>query len=353
MRVEALDPVAAQRLDQAGVERARHRHRLRGTLGLAALGDDPPVAPRRVDRDRPRGLQQALSHRWLRCRYRQRAIRGDPRHTHRLQRAAVVDAQHVGAGPHRQRHRRDRPPLALARRQPLLPRAGEHGADEVLARERDVQRQPQLAQLAEPAQHLQVLLDGQVEVEPRVDRDLLHLHSKPPGRLDSPPQPRLKVVDDVAVGARGPVDPRRALDVHQHVAAAPLGDQLEHLLRAAGDVVDRDRAGVERPPRHLDREGVGGHRHARARQARDRRDQRRRLVLGLRPAARFAPPPRRRRACRTPPRQAPARRRSPAPAVPLRAPSNIESTVTLTIPAASGCARSSVRSASRHGIRLP
>ena len=36
--------------------------------------------------------------------------------------------------------------------------------------------------------------------------------------------------------------------------------------------------------------------------------------------------------------------------VPLRAPSNIESTVTLTIPAASGCARSRVRSASRQVI---
>ena len=36
--------------------------------------------------------------------------------------------------------------------------------------------------------------------------------------------------------------------------------------------------------------------------------------------------------------------------VPLRAPSNIESTVTLTIPAASGCARSRVRSASRQLI---
>ncbi len=39
--------------------------------------------------------------------------------------------------------------------------------------------------------------------------------------------------------------------------------------------------------------------------------------------------------------------------VPLRAPSNIESAVTLTIPAASGCSSSSVRSASRQGTPLP
>ena len=39
--------------------------------------------------------------------------------------------------------------------------------------------------------------------------------------------------------------------------------------------------------------------------------------------------------------------------VPLRAPSNIESAVTLTIPAASGWARSRLRSARRQLIRLP
>ena len=38
--------------------------------------------------------------------------------------------------------------------------------------------------------------------------------------------------------------------------------------------------------------------------------------------------------------------------VPLRAPSNIESTVTLTIPAAIGCAKSSVLSVNRQATRL-
>ena len=87
--------------------------------------------------------------------------------------------------------RGDRPPLALARRQPLLPGAGQDGADEVLARERDVERQPERAQLAEPPQDLQVLLGAEVEVESGVDRDLLLGDAKLPGQLDSPLEPGL------------------------------------------------------------------------------------------------------------------------------------------------------------------
>ncbi len=199
-----------------------------------------------------------------------------------------MDAEDVGAATHRQRDGRDRAPLTLARRQPSLPGTGEDGADEVLARERDVERRPQLAQLAEPSQDLQVLLGGEVEVESGVDRDLLLADAKPQRRLDSPPEPGLEVVDDVAVLARWPVDARRTLNVHQHVAAARLGDELEHLLRAAGDVVDRYRAGPQRLARNFDREGVGRDRDAGVRQSLDRRDQRSRLGLGRnrRPALR-------------------------------------------------------------------
>ena len=147
-------------------------------------------------------------------------------------------------------------------RQPLLPGPGEHGADEVLARERDVERQAERAAARRagagspgPARALRSKSSpGSIAICSSRDAQL-------PRRSTLPSNQRLQVVDDVAVVAPGPVDPRRPLDVHQHVAAAALGDQLEHLLRAAGDVVDRGRAGVERPPRHLDREGVGGDRH--------------------------------------------------------------------------------------------
>jgi len=55
VRVEALDPGAAERLDQPGVEPPRHRHRPRRALGLAALGDDAAVAACGVNRDGPSG----------------------------------------------------------------------------------------------------------------------------------------------------------------------------------------------------------------------------------------------------------------------------------------------------------
>ena len=62
--------------------------------------------------------------------------------------------------------------LPLAGRQPLLPRTRQHRAEEVLARQRDEERTPEFAQFAEPAQDLEVVVDGEVEVEARVERDL-------------------------------------------------------------------------------------------------------------------------------------------------------------------------------------
>ncbi len=304
VRVEALDPGPLQRLGEAGVERARQRHRPRLAPLLARLGDDPPVTARRLERNRPRRLQQALRHHETpRRRDEILGIAEDfvpsapgrarrPATLHRLQRAAVVDAEDVGAAAHRQRNRGDRPPLALARRQSLLPRPGQDRADEVLARERDVERQPERAQLGKPAQNLQVLLGRQVEVESGVDGDLLLTHPKPLSGLDSPPQPGLHLLDHVVVATRRPVDPRRSLDVHQHVAAPRLRHQLEHLLATAGDVVDGNRPGRESRPRHLNRKGVGRDRHTRPGQSFNRRNQRRRLHLrrNRRPAFRSDSP---------------------------------------------------------------
>ncbi len=63
VRVEALDAGPLQRFGEAGIERARQRHRARLALLLARLGDDAAVAACRVQRDRPWRLQQALRHR--------------------------------------------------------------------------------------------------------------------------------------------------------------------------------------------------------------------------------------------------------------------------------------------------
>src|SRR4051794_40066415 len=132
---------------------------------------------------------------------------GDPsRQPHRLQRAAVVDAEDVGALADGEGGRRDRPPLTFARGQALLPGPREHGADEVLARKRDVERQAQRPQLAEPPQDLQVLVGAEVEVESGVDGDLLLGDAKLSRQLDSPLEPGPEVVDDVAVVTPGPVD---------------------------------------------------------------------------------------------------------------------------------------------------
>ena len=86
-------------------------------------------------------------------------------------------------------------------------------------------------------------------------------------------------------------------------------------------------------------------------QALDRRQQRRRLVLGRhrRPAAR-------RNRAHVEHVEAGLDQRQPVGDRPLRvslrAPSNIESAVTLTIPAASGCSSSRLGSARRQRIRL-
>ena len=153
---------------------------------------------------------------------------------------------------HGQRRRRGGRPLALGRRRPALPGPGQDGAQEVLAREGDEQRTAEVAQLAEAAQDLEVVVDREVEVEPRVERDLLLGDARPQRRLDPLREPALQVVDGSAWPARLAVDPGRALDVHEHVAAAALGHQVEHLgVGAARDVVDRRRARVERPARDL------------------------------------------------------------------------------------------------------
>jgi hypothetical protein len=67
------------------------------------------------------------------------------------------------------------------------------------------------------------------------------------------------MIGRLAVGAG------RALDVHEHVAAAALGHQVEHSwIGATGDVIDRRGPGVERLARDLGLKGVRSHRHTRA-----------------------------------------------------------------------------------------
>ena len=196
VRVEATRsrPAAAPRRSP-GRASSGSADRPRRALLLGALGDDPPVAPRRVDRDRPARRARAGSRRVPSGRGRRSPpatriacseLRSWMRRTSAPSRTARATAATV---PH------SRSPAGQA----LLPGAGEHGADEVLARERDVERQAERAQLAEAAQDLQVLLGAEVEVEAGVDRDLLLGDPKLRRQLDSPLEPGLQVVDDVVV----------------------------------------------------------------------------------------------------------------------------------------------------------
>ena len=213
------------------------------------------------------------------------AIRRSPdrrRDPHRLQRAAVVDAEDVGAGADGQRDGRDRPPLALGRRQPLLPGAGEDGADEVLARERDVERQARAraARRAAAGSRGPARCSGRSRGRGR-SRSAPRSTPRATARSTRPPNQALRCSTTSSYSGGGAVDPRRPLDVHQDVAAAALGDQLEHLVRAAGDVVDGGRARPPAPPARP-RPRRCRRRPARPtpRQPLDRRDQRRGLLLG-------------------------------------------------------------------------
>ena len=179
-------PAARPAAPAAPPRRSRRRSARRGAPGRSRRPSQSPEAAAARHQTARQGRSGARARRIGPSTGCGRDTAGD---AHRLQRAAVVDAEDVGALAHRQRHRGDRPPLALARRQPLLPGPGQHGADEVLARERDVERQAQRAQLAEPPQDLQVLLGAEVEVESGVDRDLLLGDPKLPGQLDSPLEP--------------------------------------------------------------------------------------------------------------------------------------------------------------------
>ena len=100
-----------------------------------------------------------------------------------------------------QRGRRQGRGAALVGVEAPLPGAGDDRAEEVLAREGDEQRTPELAQLAEPAHDLDPVVGREVEVEARVERDPLRVDPDRGGALEPLGEPALQVRDDVAVAA--------------------------------------------------------------------------------------------------------------------------------------------------------
>src|SRR5919204_203792 len=177
---------------------------------------------------------------------------------------AVVEAQELGAGGDGERGGGCGRPLAALGRLAILPGPGQDGAQEVLPRKREVQRTAERAKLVESAEDLEVVVDGEVEVEPRIDGDLLRGDAGRERGLDPRGEPGADLGDGVGAGPRLALGPRRALDVHEDVAAAGVGDELEERrVRRAGGVVDGEGAGVERGGRGGRGEGVGDHRDTR------------------------------------------------------------------------------------------
>ena len=273
---------------KAGVERARQRHRLRARA--------PPRRSRRRSArrgapGRSRSTQGVLEQARRRCRHGQagrRAIAaGDP--------ASPAASCGRGCGGRRRRARTARATAATVphsrspRRPALLPGAGEHGADEVLARERDVERQAERAQLAEPPQDLQVLLGAEVEVEAGVDRDLLLGDAQGAGQLDSPLEPGLQVVDDVAVVGRRRGRPAAAPRCASARSRSRVSATSSNISSEPPEMSLTATAPAASARRATSTEKVSAEIGTPARrQPLDRRHQRRRLVLGRhrRPALR-------------------------------------------------------------------
>ncbi len=149
--------------------------------------------------------------------------------------------------PRRRRGRggRRRPPPRRGSRRRSCRRSGPRARAvdlgyEALAGGADHQRAAQLAQLAEPAQELEVVVEGLAEPDPWVEPDPLLGDAGGDGRLGPLEEERLHIVDDVAVGrvrlhrARGP------LHVHEdHPRPAPGADRGQLGIAAQrGDVID-------------------------------------------------------------------------------------------------------------------
>ena len=124
-------------------------------------------------------------------------------------RAVAASVAHSrSAGSRRSSHE----PASTAPRRSLRERATKSG-------------RPSARELAEAAQDLEAVVGREVEVEAGVERDLLAVDA---GAAAAPrarsANQRLQMLDGIVVGRRLAIDPRRSLDVHQHVAAAALGD---------------------------------------------------------------------------------------------------------------------------------
>ena len=211
-------------------------------------------------------------------------------------------------------------------------------AQGALAREADEHRPPERDQHVEPAHELEVVRDRLAEADAGVEADPLLGDALRDREREPLLEERRDLGRDVVVARLRLHRPRLALHVHEAEVRAGVGDDSRELGVAAQsrDVVDEDRAALERGPRDGRLRGVDRDREARRRAGRE-------------PARRAAaPPPRRRRPSRAASTRRRCRRsRLPPPTIRLAAstatagsrwtpPSENESGVTLTTPITDG-----------------
>ena len=161
--VEGRDAAAEERGVQLGGDPAGYRDGFRRRSRLEALGDQAPVGPPRLDRAGPARLGGGASG--------PSAIAAATRMASSAERSWSL--HYLGAGRDRESCRGRGRPLALGRRRPVLPRARQQSAQEVLARKGHEEGTPEAAQLADAGQDLHVVPHREVEVEPGVQGDLL------------------------------------------------------------------------------------------------------------------------------------------------------------------------------------
>ena len=320
MGVQRLDPVRGKGLGQVGVQLGGQVGQLRHRRGLRALGDQapssrprastasqpPPIAPPPRPRIAP-AIRIACSAGVVQA----------------VDRAACETASAVAAAS----------PTPAPRRTAAAPAPSRH-AQQVLAGEAD-ERPAQIAQLIQAAQQLEAVGDPQVEVDPRIDRELLVADPVGDRGLDPLGEPVAEVIDRILEPRSRPVlagvpsmcirtrpQPLTASSSNSTGSSAPL---ISLIATPAAALLPRPR-----PRRCRRRSGPSAQRgHL------DGGRQPRGLFQRAEPEVRCVRGRPRRRACRTPSSSSRTPSATACSGVPLRAPA-YESVVTLTMPTASG-----------------
>ena len=186
--------------------------------------------------------------------------RSPPQASHRVERLDVMEAQHLGAGGEGERGRGQRG------RPALLGGPGAHPTN----RRRRLPGSPcararrTVAARASGAPRgdagISTVVGRRSKSRLQIERDLLGGDAAGDRASSRSANHLARWSTTSPYGCRSST--RGGPHVHQHVATAAFGDELEHRVLPAADVVDRHGPGVEGERRHVGRVRVGDHRRA-------------------------------------------------------------------------------------------